>query len=1723
MSSAAFAGGVGPERKAIVDNTVNLSTGDKELTSPALTPPDVIHKDLADLKQMPTPVKTPPQGTAPDTTTCDFISYWDPATAFDFSWDVNDGSAIAMRFDIPNEYYAEVYGSMMWIWDIIDGDGLGVPDVVISVYDDAGGIPGNLLYQESWNTGAITYGVNHGYYYFPFATPVQITGSNYHIAWSCSGGDPTDEVLYDSDDGGYVAMGGTATGTGRGSIYDPVDLVWYSNIANWGGAVDPNYDIYADYCIFYSDCFWADGLAGGTGYVGLWINPDPDWASGRLLNGFAARFVSEGPDTVKTVRVQHLIPAWFFGDLVGYDATSTNTFEVSIWPDDGMGNIDMVAGPLATETYPGGLANLFPVTGNIDIGIPWENLYVDFTSHNLVVIGPWHASIKMTSDDQSTGFVLLGLNSIASNPGMTGASVNFMDVPGVLQWERTGLSVGWLDEGGGEEQGALVRVELCRDEFYICENQALNMTGAQYFWAFGETGWAQRVKGAPINRVEKVGFYYYDIAGDGLAQAVVNIHADGGAAGPGALIASYPVPSPVFYSGWTEVVIPGGIQVLGDFYVAIMYDFSAGGNASCITEDRTGIRVNGGAWYQYGGTWYSIFEEDGYYDNLIAEVYFCSVPVTEFVCVPGDDWSTVAHDFARTGHSMDAIGDAWCDLNLNWQWEHPTLGVITSGPIIWDDYVVQAFSSAVSGGYYIFDLVSGALLDQIDVSAFPNAIGGNIRCIPTIVDVYIDDGGTPVQKPVLFVAGGTAAAVSAYDMTTVGGPIVQVWEATPANTGGGFELMNSIRYGNFIVLDDGSQEVFYFSDDAGWIYAANAADGLPYAGWAGNGYKVQMIGNTLRSGATDGNNLYFSLFTTGVEGDVVALYAFSGDLVWSLAAGDGLQADDLYGVEEYIPGTETFNSGVSYYDGELYCSSNSTSANVNNAYEGCFYRLASLDGSVLSTDFSQRTLTTHPIVDAARVFLLTTYTWGADFGVLGGSVLAYSRFTGQLDYATTPPTIAGAAWENWIRFEGVMSCEPDGRPDILMGFSGGTSGDLGYLSFFDAETGEELFNRRIDHGAANNQGASGAMGVDSYGEVHVVFADAWGTLYDLTKGADRPRLEILKWTDAVAVPFGSPYDTLITFEEVYTNSGCTEDLIVTLVADEAANTTTPGGAPGFSTVREGFAALTEGMADQMTLGSSPFKKPAYRSVPAIDFETWVDPRADAGRSTVNSAALGVPIFLIESSPGDVFEPAGGGFVTAPGDLADITVHVNGPEVSRGPHPFFVEFAAHNDPDYFFNDNTRMPQVTLTLVGGCLMDTTRLYFGVGAANEQIVVNSARMGTGDWGVNLSIDGYVAGNYQGFYAYGVSQRRLALNSQDWWTGGGEVNGWWSIQPDPNIIDESCKPALVPDQLLGEIWDAATSAYVEVRGDVIYKGYVDSVQNFDDGAGGWDWDLLKEAPFDNDSTMGLQAVTKTFGAVDMLVPEYALLNNVHVEIIQFHERNGNAVPGWKFGGFFDHDFYSDWNPDGFDTTFIDRDVSAAWVTDGANPAGAQMGFIKLPFGPGFEPIKNVTPLERQQCVTSADRIYFDSLFFYWSQPPGQTYGHDMDGADDQDAAYCYIEHDFEENGTLKFAIATFTVDGIANTAVADEKVADLAILVNKWVGFGRGDVNDDGKVCLSDIICLAEYVNLIGPGPYPFKHLGDVDGDGDIDAADVQYMVDYYFNYGPGPIGDWTIDGLS
>ncbi|MBD3332525.1 PQQ-binding-like beta-propeller repeat protein [candidate division GN15 bacterium] len=1242
----------------------------------------------------------------------------------------------------------------------------------------------------------------------------------------------------------------------------------------------------------------------------------------------------------------------------------------------------------------------------------------------------------------------------------------------------TPLLTGW-----GFDGNLVVDPFLCVDPFSDCFYGNNCFTGPGYFWrlpdAYGSDANAQFMQGSGIEcRVEQVEWFLYD---NGTPNAYttnseVSIWTDAGGL-PGAKLAGVTLEPAdyVLYPGVQTVDFTSlDVFVSGGYWVVIESFGTDTTDGIRTLSDAGGGGCTNNAAERYLGTWGYMCDGWNVPCDIAfgADVYMCCMPFPDCQCGLAEDFWAPGGDYARQSNSDVSLSDAHCDLNLSWAYEHPTQGMgLYSGPVISGTGIVSNFTDqyqrqSILDGSVVWNFTDGDL-------------GDNLRCTPTVTT--IDIGGTPTE--VVFVGGGNQQSIFCLDNAT--GAII--WERS-FSTIGADAIQGITQYPSFVVLEQAGREILYWGTQSGKIQAVEAATGtlwtptnFPGEGWATN--PVNLGATVGVSGATDGVRLFFATQPAG-PGDVYAVNAATGAIDWQLST-FGLQAGNVY---PGVVGFENFWSGVSYYNdtngGEVYV--NATMNSPAFPEDGVFYRLDATTGEPLSASQSQRTLWNHPVMDCNRVYLGCFSNWISP--PLGNNLLAYTRLNGALDW------VSGAQGGDSYRATGILTCEPDSAEWLFI-FS-----EDGFLSAFDSRTGDEVFRRRIDRPSG---GADIGGGIALSDEGEMAIGTFWGDLFLLEKGADRPRLEFLSYNASVGLNFGTGAVN-VDFGPMFHNPGCM-DLSFSAVNVDENSFTQP--IPAFSApdyTADELLLRAEFIADRVA--KDHFLRKFSRVASFTD--DLGDPRELNTRTELyNRAASAVPVWL-----NGVVSPGVGQTVPA-GDTINLVLDVQNELINRGPNVVYLQLET-NDPDFFLNDVTSAPQMKATIVGGCLLDTTYLNFGMGAANYQVVYNTGRIGYQPEGeddvYSFGIDGVTAAYYGGSYLWGVSERRLAMNSPDW--TGGTTDEVISMQGDPNWCDNDCKPFLQTGVSLGE-YSTDGLTYTTITGDYVCKSFIDSVQNFDtDGdplTDDWDWTNFG-APFDNDSTMGLKANTKTIGAVD-----FAPLANVTLEILDIFNRNNNDVPDWYMGEYIDYDVGSS------DTIAIDRSNSVAY---GYSPgADGVWGAVKVPFGCGYEPLLNVKGLIGDQALWDWN-AYFDSAYTYLTNAPGH-YSQNT-SAGDFEAHFTYASHDFgptTSTDTSRFilGVAHFGLTNVVGDAATPTEVAELAQLVNKWAGFGRGDVNDDGMINLADITYLAYYVmdDATNPGPIPFKHLGDVNNDGDINSADVDLLVTFYFECGACPVGDWEL----
>ncbi|PWB69054.1 hypothetical protein C3F09_10640 [candidate division GN15 bacterium] len=1672
-----------------------------------------------------------------DTTECYIFGWADWANAsFSVSFarrtNTTSYNEMAMRYNGPSapNTAIKLYGAYNWVRRVVEGaPDNGVINVTVNVYNAVAGEPGTLAYTE--NYALPTHGTTFDYTYFPFTNP-PVLGGEYYIAFTIAPTNPTtDTVVWTSDDAGHPS-GGTATITGRGRVRTISDGLWKTLPVATGTTLNCNFDQLADWCQVYTKC---DYLASPLYNVWLYTFPSGAAPSGGRKIGAAQRFVPIGPDTVKTIYVYHMNYNVYYGGAF-YTPTSTNGIKVMVFGDNG-GNPDYLSGPLATVTLPGG-PGLFPTTGLGTDG--WNVIPVDMTPYNVVVRGPYHLAVEMTSANPADGRLLFAYadEDDPTDPAYVetfGGSVEY-SAPG-SPWENTGTSPDWQAQVGGGEVGFLIEGVVCHDEFAQCA------TVSSYY--YGPTRWlymdncldpvhygtrngiAGKMVGQMINRVEKIRFAVADeFTFDGYPNINSKIKVSVCAVAPGGNVGSVlwtktldEALGEINMAGWTEVVIPGGVTAINEFFVTLEPVLTLDGDTEWLYFGRervgddpsiTGIKNDGmyvklcadDLWYQntpaIGGSGT---------DNATIEADICSVPPNRWTCTTPTDFYTATADFQRTSHAQVALSDAYCDLTLRWKYVDPLYNITTnrignSGPVVYDHYVFSGFG----GRCRILDLNDGSVVGEMAGAGAPYYFPtSGMNWTPTIATVMV--GGTP--KPVMFIGAGVSTgyrAFSAYDLTTWVGTApnavpAQLWSInqttwtalgyTPFPTGLPAHIGNTSWTNPIVTNIDGTDVVIFNTNDQ-YIWCANAATGQKVWG------PIVINGLTYKGMAYLDGFLYVTntpLLPTYPIGDITKWNAKTGAPVWALSSAPGGGMRGLTVGQDF--GNETFVSGLALWPNaaapEVYAVSSTPEVDdPSGAVGGILYRINGVNGAVLGTTLTKHyrqdgglTTIADVMVDATTLVIAGGSRWAAN----GNQLFGYNRFTGGQNWEATE----GNTTDNGHLYDGLLTCEA-GETDL-----GFVTNVGGFLDCFNPVTGSMYFSRRFNNAA--NRG--GAIGVSKEGDLLV--ADRNGAIFCLSKGVDRPRLEIIDWT-----PEGNTYGPLpsipLTIPNVFYNSGCAP-LVGTITYSTTSNGATLGAAPAFKAAS---------IADQLTQESNS-------KMMLVAQTNFMESSTPTARPALNSAALATPPF---------FNVGTQAINLNPGDTAGFDLDVHQSLVYRGENVFYAWFNT-NDEDYFLDSAgaTRIdPQLRCMIVGGCLLDTATLHFGVGGANLQWVLNVPRMGHfGDTdNPFVSIAGNTADFYGGYYIYGVSERRIAMNTQDWWTGSGEAQAYKSLQGDPNECTTNCKPALLSGQTVGLITTNGAS-YAPLIGNVVCRTYLDSVQMWAPldtlGVyGTWNWNntWLTAGTYNNDSTMGLEVISRSIGFMD---PPFPVLNYVVVDFMKIFMRyaDGKPVPNWRMGEWIDYDL-------GGDTILFWPSLSAcASVPTVTTRTTGAFGTIKLPYGGGcnsvtYPTMKNALSLEGNQSMNANaaavhGNAYFDSVYYYmglnvtnFSQGPMRT------APGDQRSHDTWINHSFADaSDTLRMAIAHYGNPSQASPRDPNSLTGPLSILLNKWVGMNRGDVNNDNALNLADIVYLADYVGTNQFGPIPFKHCGDVDANGAVNGADVTYLVNYYFFYGDCPKSEY------
>lgn len=1627
---------------------------------------------------------------------CEVLDHADYGAAnvyytFDMVGVIDGGLHISNRFEVQQFHSAEVNGAAIRIYDM----SANALDIVLHVWDDAGGIPGAYLGGEIIPAASV---LANGAGHWLFSIPtVAIPGAYYHISYETVGASEDDYITF----GIYQNPDGTDHGMSNASVDGGAN--WMTLTALFGG-FPLNARLSADVCYLYNDCYWD----GGPDFQFIIPMPLEGYTEGAWT-GYGQRFEAIN-DTLKTVEIiLYVHPA----TQVYVGSGETNGITINVWDDDGFGNIDLAAGPLATRSIAGGVANMFPVTTESRDGPNgnWLEFHdFDVSAEELVFKGYYHVTINMTSSAEADGQIWALVGDYGA-----GGSVAYDTDDGTFASTETSPS--WLTEIWGNGAAFYMDMELCRDEYQECVYQKLyNAPDWGDSWRMasyteGVTNYvtaAQSVKGRDYNRVEHARFmvannYWYDAVAEvgdmGVKFIIWNETIDPyGDKVPGSVLwesaVDHITDADARWNAWGElwvdVVIPD-VLTNGDYWVGFEVINEGGLWLRAVNDGGWGSgKINSGSWLFYlpWDEWIStgLFGVTDDYNWWIA-VDQCSVPMPEYACGVAD-WGTLQGNYQRTGHALVGIGDAQCNLTLEWAYVHPTgkYGQYT-GPIIVDNTIVATFRSDAGTEYKTFDLITKA-------EGYTITTGGNVT------------GNATVDNGIMYMAGGansSADIVIAVNFAN-GAPLFTISTTGPLGTALGMGAGENNVYGNFIV----EEGVLFFSTDIGKVYACDAVTGA--AVWDGPFVPTGFGSVSNRTGTSDGNGTLFYGYAAVVGGDIIALDALDGTQIWSLAAANGLEGNDAYGGGVAI---EQFSAGIAYDAADGYLYAVSTCAG-DHPIAGVLYQISAGTGTTVNPAVPVNGVSNAvtPVIDVQNVLVPTKSIWNRAIN---------APFTLQVYRKTDLALVFGTGWgvdgfsaADYMVADMLMTCEFE-ADDLIFFFS-----RRGVLHCINGNTGEELFTRRITD--QEYGGAAGAIALDTEGAVHLVYQDASSGLYDLTIQSPRARLDLLRGNEAETsargeVPFGTVSEYPVTFTDMYRNIGC-EDLegvgIITL---------TSNGGPSipYKSLVSGFG--NNGFDQAQSSGyQSPSKANSWsNAVETPDFDenaTYVKPLG------LNPAALALGFINDENVTI---------FAAADGEAVSVVVEVDQVAVGRGVFPRFLSITSHNDPDFWLDGPAADPEIMITFLGGCIMEMTPLAFGYTEANEQIIFNSGRVvenGVGDF----TIDGFAAMLFQGMYIFGTSPQAQAWTIVSWLEGSGETSTWNGWLPE--LIDGQCIPIANTEPVdLGEYSSDGTYPGTTIWGNTVAYNSIDSVQDFtdEDELDGWNHANFI-APFSNELTMGLTIEHLTLGAYtfgfDEANPGAGILDdigNATIEIFDFKERNGNPIEGWKFA------CYYDWDVGANDTTNLDRGASLAWTYDARDAGSAVGGSVKLPFNfcgdvadPNYiPPMKLGVTMDQAQGMWGTlggggnDVWFLDSMNFYANLPWDSTiYCQDAYVDEDQAGAYVIAEHDFTGGDSYRLAVANFQFQDYGGNNRNPARMIALAHTLNKWMGFGRGDVNNDNVIDMMDIIYTSNYV-AGGAGPIPFEYLGDVNLDGNTDLLDVTAIADFYFGTGGCFGGLWTM----
>ncbi len=1072
--------------------------------------------------------------------------------------------------------------------------------------------------------------------------------------------------------------------------------------------------------------------------------------------------------------------------------------------------------------------------------------------------------------------------------------------------------------------------------------------------------------------------------------------------------------------------------------------------------------------------------------ELFTELYMCcAAPKTETACTtPGPDtWFTYGHDYGRTSASNMELGVP-CDIEL--AWSANTLNAD-----------MRFNNVSVAGGRVFcsddqtmlcYDLASGALLwsyqDQGNLIT-----GGSMRNNPTIYDGYVYGAGGSFQSIIKLDTLGALQWFRGYN--SFGGTTAD-W------------LCDFQRFGVTAVADMGPDRVVFTGDQGGCFWALDDVDGSNWANWATNPVQLPDGGAIYHAPAFDGTNLYVA--TTA--GAIYSIDAATGAINWTYneADGDGYWGGCSYDATEGMVYASTYNNG------------GDTPTRV---------KLDAATGVEVWSFGQGRNLYASPTIGRKKVY----------FAQRDGGLLIVNKESGFAEYNFSSDGVGG------VDVPVTLTCD-----NYL--FAGDENG---VWSLLDAANMERVWFRQFGDWVWGTALAYHDIEDKEYA-VMSIWSDfntgyALGGIYAWDLNATpRPMMEQLVTETTVSVPLGTGVVVGETVPEVFSNlAGCADLNLGPLTPldnppTQLKSATTASKVIVTRAAKENIAGAEEASerlvgTDYLSFfnddgsltkhglmaGKAPLEE---ADVEGINTRLLQKARYESSKTRVTNLAASAQTLRTSNVALDVPGPVAGG------STVGLVFDYDGTGLERGTEDDYIE-VVHDDPDFTPEDGTTQPPVYVTIhyVGGCAFEWHEfLYFnGYDAWRTETVSNFGALADGDVD-ELGLD----------WADGING---GTNSHLLYDGG------FFIFQDPAVLGASYVQADFYS------WDRRflpnPAPYSGVCG-IDYQDYIGGFGRsvyFDWYAGGACPPVLNEDYVDVDleftavqyvdtleavpTALGLVITETEIGSYD-LGTGYGDFKLLHYKVEQ---RDNTAPMTDMYAGNF-----CDWDVGGFDQAVLYPDGGSYAQWDNTSPTVA-FGMVMMP---GYASLTNSAGVQADYklcwAVTNHYRIYpstcTECSFFDGSPPsadlPGDINfppfimnyngtGYDPEVATEGDKSGVIAIGPFDipgaGDGAYDIYMAMIGIDATSNDpATITAGLESITYRVNKWAGFARGDVNDDGVVDAIDVAYLDAYVasGLTSPLIFPYDDNGDVNLDATTDAGDVAYLLDYLMG-GAAPLGEW------